>query len=46
MRPKQPDTANGDLFRSSLEAILDSGHELIRLAKLRTSKNLANPHAA
>ena len=34
MRPKQPETANDDLFRSSLEAILDPGHELIRLAEL------------
>jgi IS5 family transposase len=34
MRPKQPDTANEDLFRSSLEAILDPGHELIGLAGL------------
>lgn len=34
MRPKQPDTANDDLFRSSLEAILDPDHELIHLAGL------------
>lgn len=34
MRPKQPDTAKEDLFRSSLEAILDPDHELIRLAGL------------
>ncbi len=34
MRPKQPDTANVDLFRSSLEAILDPENELIRLAGL------------
>ena len=34
MRPKQPETANDDLFRSSLEAILDPEHELIRLAGL------------
>ena len=31
MRPKQAETANDDLFRSSLETILDPGHELIRL---------------
>ncbi|MEM9573582.1 MAG: IS5 family transposase [Pseudomonadota bacterium] len=34
MRPAKPDTPNGDLFRSSLEAILDPEHELIRLAAL------------
>ena len=34
MRPKQPETVHDDLFRSSLEAILDPGHELIQLAEL------------
>lgn len=34
MRPSKPDTPNGDLFRSSLEAIIDPEHELIRLAAL------------
>ncbi len=34
MRPKQPGTPKEDLLRSSLEAILDPGHELIRLAGL------------
>ena len=34
MRPKPPETANEDLFRSSLEAILDPRHELIQLAGL------------
>ncbi len=34
MRPDKPGEPNGDLFRSSLEAILDPGHELIRLAGL------------
>ena len=31
MRPGKPETPNGDLFRASLEAILDPAHELIRL---------------
>lgn len=34
MRPSKPDTPNGDLFRSLLEAIIDPEHELIRLATL------------
>lgn len=34
MRPSKPDTPNGDLFRSSLEAILNPEHELIRRAAL------------
>jgi IS5 family transposase len=34
MRPKQTGTPKEDLFRSSLEAILDPDHELIRLAGL------------
>ena len=34
MRPGKPETPNGDLFRASLEAILDPAHELIRLAAL------------
>ena len=34
MRPKHPEDPSGDLFRSSLEAIVDPGHELIRLAAL------------
>ena len=34
MRPIKPGTPNGDLFRSSLEAIIDPEHELIRLATL------------
>jgi IS5 family transposase len=34
MRPKSPEAPTDDLFRSSLEAILDPGHELIRLAAL------------
>ena len=34
MRPKKPDTPTGDLFRASLEAILDPEHELIRLGAL------------
>jgi len=34
MRPKKPKPENGELFRSSLEAILDPGHELIRLGAL------------
>ncbi len=34
MRPKKPEPSSHDLFRSSLEAILDSEHELIRLAEL------------
>ena len=34
MRPSKSETPNGDLFRSSLEAILDPEHELIRLAVL------------
>ena len=32
MRPSKPDRPTGDLFRSSLEAILDPEHELLRLA--------------
>ena len=34
MRPKFPEAPTGDLFRSALEAIIDPGHELIRLAGL------------
>src|SRR5210317_388406 len=34
MRPNKPGFPNGDLFRSSLEAILDPEHELLRLAAL------------
>ena len=34
MRPKQPEAPNGDLFRRSLEAILNPEHELVRLAGL------------
>ena len=32
MRPSKPDRPTDDLFRSSLEAILDREHELLRLA--------------
>jgi IS5 family transposase len=32
MRPDKPSASNDDLFRSSLEAILDMDHELVRLA--------------
>jgi len=34
MRPKQPQAPSDDLFRSSLEAIIDPAHELIGLAAL------------
>ncbi len=34
MCPSKPEAPNGDLFRSSLEAILDPEHELARLAAL------------
>lgn len=34
MRPEKPDTPNGDLFRASLEAMLDPEHELLQLASL------------
>lgn len=34
MRPQKPETPNEDLFRSSLEAIVDPEHELLRLAAL------------
>lgn len=34
MRPEKSTTPNGDLFRSSLEAILDPDHELIGLTEL------------
>lgn len=34
MRPKQPEARPDDLFRSSLESILDPGHELVQLAGL------------
>lgn len=34
MRPKQPEAPSSDLFRSSLEAILDPEHELLKLAAL------------
>jgi IS5 family transposase len=34
MRPKQPEAPSEDLFRSSLEAILDPRHELIGLSAL------------
>jgi IS5 family transposase len=34
MRPSKTNTCSIDLFRSSLEAILDAEHELLRLAKL------------
>jgi transposase, IS5 family len=33
MRPRKLEAPTGDLFRASLEAILDPRHELIRLAK-------------
>ena len=32
MRPKKPEAPTDDLFRSSLEAMLDPEHELLRLA--------------
>ena len=34
MRPEQPQAPSSDLFRSSLEAILDPEHELLKLAAL------------
>ena len=34
MRPQKPETPTGDLFRSTLEAIIDPEHELLRLAEL------------
>lgn len=34
MRPKQPEARSDDLFRSSLEAIIDPAHELIGLSAL------------
>ena len=34
MRPQKPETPNGDLFRSTLAAIIDPEHELLRLAEL------------
>ena len=34
MRPKQSEAPSSDLFRSSLEAILDPEHELLKLAQL------------
>ena len=34
MRPDKHGAPNGDLFRSSLEAILDMDHELVQLADL------------
>lgn len=34
MRPARPKAPNGDLFRCSLEAIVDAAHELARLAAL------------
>ena len=34
MRPKQPETPSDDLFRSSLEAIIDPRHELVQLSAL------------
>jgi len=34
MRPKQPEARPDDLFRSSLESILDPRHELLQLAGL------------
>ena len=34
MRPKKPEPQSGELFRSTLEAILDPEHELIRSASL------------
>ena len=34
MRPNKADTPTSDLFRASLEAILDPQHELVRLAAL------------
>jgi IS5 family transposase len=33
MRPKKPEPPTDDLFRSSLEAMLDPRHELLKLAK-------------
>ena len=32
MLPKAPQTAQGDLFKSELIAIIDSNHPLVRLA--------------
>lgn len=34
MRPKKPDTSNGDLFRSTLKAIINPELGLVRLAAL------------
>ena len=34
MRPAKPQAPNDDLFRSSLEAIVNPNHELLRLAAL------------
>ena len=34
MRPKQPEAPSDDLFRSSLEAIIDPSHELVQLSSL------------
>ena len=34
MRPSKPEPPTGDLFRMSLEAIIDPGHELVRLGRL------------
>lgn len=34
MRPSKPQAPTGDLFRMSLEAIIDPGHELVRLGRL------------
>ena len=34
MKPARPGRASGDLFRERLEAIIDMGHGLVRLAAL------------
>ena len=44
MRPRKLEAPTGDLFRASLEAILDPKHELIRLAKEIDWERFAKPH--
>jgi hypothetical protein len=40
MPPMTPALSDHDLFRMRLDAMIDARHELVRLAKLDTRKNL------
>jgi hypothetical protein len=43
MRPDPSKAVSSDLFRSSLEAILDPEHELLKLAAQMNGKSIRGP---